>query len=246
MWRYLFLSSILSCPNIAAAQSTQPAATTASTLPAKAPGSDRSIDWSTLEEKDRAELVQLLDSPDWPIRTIALLRLERYTGPEVKKLVETKLHDKAWQVRCFAIQQARRMDISISAADLADETDPHVIRAALRFGIDLPHDKLEPLAFKLLRTKGIDELMLGLEIAAASDIEPVRKEASRRAATLAKNMNDAVAALISRRLARMLGGDVAVESQLGAGSTFTVVIPIRVRARAPQYRPDADHRRQSA
>jgi PAS domain S-box-containing protein len=51
---------------------------------------------------------------------------------------------------------------------------------------------------------------------------------------------------ISRRLARMLGGDVAVESQLGAGSTFTVVLPVRVRARAPQYRPDADHRRQSA
>jgi signal transduction histidine kinase len=50
---------------------------------------------------------------------------------------------------------------------------------------------------------------------------------------------------ISRRLARMLGGDIAVQSQLGAGSTFTVVIPARVRARSPQYRSDAD-RRQSA
>jgi hypothetical protein len=207
MCNCLFLSSILSCAILAAAQSTQPAATTPPRSPAGAPGSDRSIDWSTLEEKDPAELVQLLDSPDWPIRAIALLRLERYTGSEVKKLVEAKLHDKAWQVRCFAIGQAGRMDISISGEELADETDPHVIRAALHFGIDLPHDKLEPLAFKLLRSKGLDELMLGLEIAAASDIEPVRKEASRRAATVAKNMNDAVAALISRRLARVLGLD---------------------------------------
>jgi PAS domain S-box-containing protein len=37
---------------------------------------------------------------------------------------------------------------------------------------------------------------------------------------------------ISRRLARMLGGDISLESALGAGSTFTVQIPLRVRARA--------------
>jgi signal transduction histidine kinase len=31
---------------------------------------------------------------------------------------------------------------------------------------------------------------------------------------------------ISRRLARLLGGDVSVESQLGKGSTFTLWIPV--------------------
>jgi PAS domain S-box-containing protein len=50
---------------------------------------------------------------------------------------------------------------------------------------------------------------------------------------------------ISRRLARMLGGDINVESALGAGSTFTVAIPVRVRTRS-QYRESPDQRQQSA
>ncbi len=45
---------------------------------------------------------------------------------------------------------------------------------------------------------------------------------------------------ISRRLARLLGGDISVLSELGAGSTFTVAIPVRVRTRTPQVRADAE------
>ena len=51
---------------------------------------------------------------------------------------------------------------------------------------------------------------------------------------------------ISRRLARMLGGDIKVESALGAGSTFTVAIPVRVRTRPQHYGEGPDQRQQSA
>jgi PAS domain S-box-containing protein len=43
---------------------------------------------------------------------------------------------------------------------------------------------------------------------------------------------------ISRRLARMLGGDISLESALGEGSTFTVQIPLRVRTRAGSGRTE--------
>ncbi|HKQ90276.1 MAG TPA: ATP-binding protein, partial [Blastocatellia bacterium] len=36
---------------------------------------------------------------------------------------------------------------------------------------------------------------------------------------------------LSRRLARLLGGDVAVESEIGAGSTFSATIPVRYSAK---------------
>jgi PAS domain S-box-containing protein len=51
---------------------------------------------------------------------------------------------------------------------------------------------------------------------------------------------------ISRRLAQMLGGDITVQSALGAGSTFTVTFPVRVRTRATPYRQETERRQESA
>ena len=51
---------------------------------------------------------------------------------------------------------------------------------------------------------------------------------------------------ISRRLAQMLGGDITVQSALGAGSVFTVTFPIRARVRPTPYRQDTERRQESA
>jgi len=44
---------------------------------------------------------------------------------------------------------------------------------------------------------------------------------------------------ISRRLARLLGGDIAIESELGKGSTFTVWIPVEQESMRPAPHADA-------
>src|SRR5688572_1432300 len=90
-----------------------PFATSSTTQPAP-------IAFDSLGEKERAQIESLLQSPDWPIRVFALLRLERYAGNSVVDHVERMLKDQSWQVRCFAIRQAQRMKIEIAAESFAE------------------------------------------------------------------------------------------------------------------------------
>ena len=164
------------------------------------------VPWESITHRERAALEHYLTAPDWPIRVFGLLRLERYTGEKVQQLLRDLIRDEAWQVRCFGLRQALRMGYTITQADLRpDEDAGYVIRAALRHGIALDEAVIEPLAKKLMQTKNVDDLVLGLEIAGASQIESVQTEAAGRVVTLIRNMNNTVAAVVSRRLAAMLG-----------------------------------------
>jgi hypothetical protein len=179
---------------------------------AQASSQPEKIDFDGLDGPVREQLELLLKSPDWPIRVFALLRLERYRGDEVTGFIRSALSDEAWQVRCFAIRQAHRASIKISEEQFAQESDPRVIRAAMRHGIKLPHAQVETITTRLLRIKGVDELMLGLEIAAACDNPVIRADAAKRAARIIQNMDDSIAALISRRLALLLNAVPAPET----------------------------------
>lgn len=161
------------------------------------------IDWSTLTERDRTDLAKLLDSKDWPIRVFGMMRLERYRGDQLPSLIRAKLRDSTWQVRCFAIDQAVRLRLPLKSDDFANETDARVIRAAMRYGVEIDDATISKAVTKLLRTEDLDSLTLGIELAAMSDNKVLRGEASQRADRLLRNMDEGIALVVSRRLARV-------------------------------------------
>ncbi len=178
-----------------------PASTTIRTEPTDP---DR-VPWDDVSPELREQIPLLMADVNWPIRVFALLRLERYSGAEPQAFIHQAISDSAWQVRCFAIRAAAATGMAIDPTILADEKDPKVLRAALRAGVALPHEQIKPHAQRLLKTRGIEELVLGLELAACSDIEDVRIEAQSRAVRLIRNMDESVALLITRRLATIFG-----------------------------------------
>ena len=204
---------IVVVPALAAAVAGASAQTTA-TAPASQPAAiapqaqlsgPQHLPWSELSAELQEHMASLLKDANWPIRVFGILRLERYSGSEPQRMIREAVADQDWQVRCFALRAAARMNLAIDPAALSDETDPKVLRAALRESIALSADQIKPQAMRLLKTRGIEELVLGLELAACCDIEEVREEAQKRAVRLIKNMDDSVALLISRRLALVIG-----------------------------------------
>lgn len=168
--------------------------------------SDDKMPWEEASSRQRADLEQYLKSKDWPIRVFGLLRLEKYKGQEVEKHIGEMCIDDAWQVRSFAIRQAIRAGITLSQEDLStNENAARVIRTALRLGIEIDSKIIIRLATKLMETKNIDDLLLGIEIAAASGIDTLKERAAKRVITLIRNMNDTVAVVVSNRLATLLG-----------------------------------------
>jgi len=173
--------------------------------PAPPPPPPQRIEWAKVNPRERQLIEELLASPDWPLRVFAMLRLERYGGEDVERAIRGRFKDDAWQVRCFALRQAAQMGYAIDDAELAGEDEPHVIRAAVRAGVEFDEAFLSAGAKKLMRMHDVELLLLGLEIAAASDIEELREEAQRRFIRIMENMDGMILARTSRRLAAIAG-----------------------------------------
>ena len=175
--------------------------------PAAAPPdatTDDRAPWTEVDVDEHGVVRGMLESPDWPFRAMALARLDRYSGDEVEALVTTSFADESWQVRCFAVRQAQSLGMEVAPDAWANETDARVLRALLRSGFSIPTEQLDPIATKLLATKTIDDLMLGIELAAFSSTAKVREDAGERLTRMIRNMDDSLAALVGGRLTRVL------------------------------------------
>lgn len=162
-------------------------------------------DFAAAEPGERRIINDLLEDAHWPFRVFALIRLERYDGTEIGSLIRARLEDEAWQVRAFAIRALARRGLTIEDGQLDEESDGRVIRAAIRCGIPIDESKLTRGTKRLMRTRAIDELLLGLEIAQASSDRRLRNEAERRLRVLITNMDVVTIARIGDRLPQLLG-----------------------------------------
>ncbi len=161
--------------------------------------------WEQMPSGEREVLLQMLSSSDWPFRVFGLERLQRYEDGEVLRLLGNAIKDPQWQVRCFALRQAQQMGIVVTPSDLASETDGRVIRAALQHGVAIPNTTVAPAARKLMRSQVFDDVMLGIELAAATDDDTLRNDAAVVVKRIILNMNDALAAYLGKRLSRVVG-----------------------------------------
>ena len=149
-------------------------------------------------------LEYLLTADAWHYRCFGLLRLERFTGPEVGECVLRAMQDPDWQVRCFALRAAARRGVEVPEGFFDKEPEAKVIRMAQRIGVEINPVHLKRTAEKELRSRVPERAVLGIEIAARSGDPKLVSQAKKRLAQVLQGMNPAVLVTVGDRLAELL------------------------------------------
>lgn len=153
---------------------------------------------------ERAAITRLLGNPDWPARSIAAMRLERYDCRESFALLDTLARDGAWQVRVFALRVlARRRE---EQGDwLAQESEPRVVRAAVRHRYGYDQQRLATGAKRLLSAGDARDRMLGVELAAHVEDAALYREAQETLRRIVLRMRREEVGLLAPRLSPLTG-----------------------------------------
>jgi hypothetical protein len=160
--------------------------------------------WSDVYEDERSLVEDMLASESWPFRALGLMRLAAYHGPAIDAFMQRAATDRAWQVRCFALELAAERHIELDTSFLHDEIQPRVIRTALREGYAIAPERVTIAATRLMKRRNLDDLLLGIEIAAVSGDDALLADAQPRITNVLKRMDRATCARIAPRLAVLL------------------------------------------
>lgn len=154
---------------------------------------------------ERQTLDRLLSSDAWTRKALATMRLERYRGADSRVILEGLAADPAWQVRVFAIRALGRRGETRAEDAFADEFDPKVLRAALRYGYALSPERVERGVRFLARSGDLHDKMLAVELGIASGDEQLAELAHETARTIILRMGRIEAGTLSPRLAAVTG-----------------------------------------
>ncbi|MHC4948805.1 MAG: HEAT repeat domain-containing protein, partial [Planctomycetota bacterium] len=154
---------------------------------------------------ERQTLESLLGSTAWTRRAVAVLRLERFACPETAEMLRARLDDPAWQVRAFAARTLGRRRVALPDDGFADEHEPRVLRAALRARYPIGPERLGRGVRYLARSGDLEQMMLAVELGAASGDDDLRELARATARKVILRMGRTDAGTLSPRLAAVTG-----------------------------------------
>lgn len=154
---------------------------------------------------ERQTLDALLKADAWPRRALAAVRLERFDCDESRGLLINLLRDKSWQVRAFALRSLGRRGVPPGDDWMAAETEPRVVRAALRHRYPVDHERLARGVRVLARSTDLEDMMLAAELALPAGDEELSKLADELLRKVILRMRRQDAGALSPRLAAVTG-----------------------------------------
>ena len=128
--------------------------------------------WANATEDERAATLGLIQQHSWTARCFGLQCLARYSGTELDFFIRQLLKDEAWQVRCFAIAAGVRHGLHLQSTDFLAESEPRVLRTALRHGIPLNEEQVSRQVANMLsdvKSLAMNERLLAIELATAAN-----------------------------------------------------------------------------
>ncbi len=133
------------------------------------------------------------------------MRLDRYRCADSRAILDGLAADDAWQVRAFAIRALGRRGETLAEDAFADEYDPKVLRAALRYGYPLETDRVARGVRYLARSGDLHNKMLAVELGIASGDEALAELARETIRKIILRMGRVEAGTLSPRLSAVTG-----------------------------------------
>jgi hypothetical protein len=158
-------------------------------------------------ESERETIARLAASPSWVRRALAVLRLARYGCPESEASLRSLLADRAWPVRCYALLAAARRGVPADSIRLDAESEPRVIRTALRCRFPYPKERLLNGVRTLDASDSLEDRCLALELALAGGLDAKEFDAEKTFGEIILRMDRAGTGSLSPRLAAISGGN---------------------------------------
>ncbi len=164
------------------------------------------LPYSEIDQNEKRQILYLLEEAKlWHYRVFGLMRLDRYRDDAIHPIVLDVLKDSDFHVRCFALWAMVRHGIELPEGALDQEKDPRVVRTAILMGFKLEPRTVSLVAGRAMRSRDIGEVLIGLDIAAMSDDEALRRSALRRIKQLVVRMNKSQHVIASQRIAGLIG-----------------------------------------